>query len=150
MRVAALAVLVFALDWISKQAVLRHLPLGASRPLIPGVLHLTHVQNPGAAFGLMPGRTGFLLLAAAVAIAAVAAMARQWSSSLARWGAGLLLGGAAGNFVERLRHGTVTDFIDLRVWPVFNLADAAIVIGGGLLGLYMARGDRSAASGDAR
>lgn len=137
---------VFVADRLTKLAVRRALAVGESRPVIPGVLHLTHVQNPGAAFGLLPGQTTVLLLVAALTVAALALALRAWREPLARAGSALVLGGAAGNLADRLRTGTVTDFIDLRVWPVFNLADVAIVAGTGLLALHLLRsGERPAA-----
>ena len=135
----AVAALAFGLDRISKLVINRSLPEGESRPIIPGILHLTHVENPGAAFGLLPGQAGLLALFALVAVIGIVGAARRWRSPLAHTGLGLLLGGATGNLVDRARVGTVTDFIDLRVWPVFNVADIAIVVGSGLLALFLLR-----------
>lgn len=145
MQLLAVAGLVFLLDRITKAAVIRALPEGASRPLIPGVLHLTHVQNPGAAFSLLPDRGGFLLAVSCAAVVGILIAARHVREPWARAALGLLLGGAAGNLLDRLRTGTVTDFIDLRIWPVFNVADMAVVAGSGLLALYLLREDPPAA-----
>jgi len=136
--------LVVALDRLSKGLVVRSLSPGQSVPVWPGVFHLTHVRNPGAAFGLLPEWDGLLLLLPAVvslaAIWAVPALARQ--HPVAPLAGGFLVGGALGNLFDRVAGGLVTDFLDFRVWPVFNLADVFIVAGAGLLVLSLARGGR--------
>jgi signal peptidase II len=88
-------------------------------------------MNPGAAFGILPNQnvlfitTGLLLVIGALAIYRKLPPAKK----ILRIGLGLVLGGALGNLVDRLRFGKVVDFLDFRVWPVFNLADTAIFIG---------------------
>lgn len=108
---------------------------GESLPLIPSVFHLTYVQNRGAAFGLFQGQQVLFIVLALLVIAwLVRELAVESSASpVARWGCALVLGGAAGNLLDRLRFGYVVDFIDLRVWPVFNVGDSAITIGVSLL-----------------
>jgi signal peptidase II len=144
LALAAWAGLVVALDRLSKMLVVRGLSPGQSVPVWPGVFHLTHVRNPGAAFGLLPGRDGLLLLLPAaitlVAIWVIPTLARQ--HPVAPLAGGFVAGGALGNLVDRVRGGLVTDFLDFRVWPVFNLADLFIVVGAGLLVLSLARGGR--------
>lgn len=146
LALAGWAGLVVALDRLSKVLVVRSLSPGQSVPVWPGVFHLTHVRNPGAAFGLTPGWEGLLVLLPAavtlVVIWAVPALARQ--HPVAPLAGGLLVGGALGNLVDRVAGGLVTDFLDFRVWPVFNLADVFIVAGAGLLVLSLARGGGSA------
>jgi signal peptidase II len=111
-------------------------------PVIPGVLSLTHVKNPGTAFGLF-GYGGPYLTA--VAIGAAIFIVGYWfylqgqpekPSNWLLFGLALPLGGALGNLVDRIRFGKVTDFIDLHVWPVFNVADTAITIGAFLVAYY--------------
>ena len=103
-------------------------------PLLPGVLHLTYVQNTGAAFGLFRGCAGlFIALAVVIAGWVSVELSQRPHPTLGRVGLSLILGGAVGNLIDRARLGSVIDFIDLRVWPVFNLADSAITIGVGLL-----------------
>ena len=113
---------------------------GESIPLIPHVLHLTYVQNTGAAFGVLRN-TGPLLVLVSLAVIVVLTLAlcrddpARETSPTARWrraGMVLMLGGAVGNVIDRLWLGYVVDVVDLRVWPVFNLADSAITIGIGL------------------
>ena len=110
-------------------------PPGHSVPVIPSILHLTHVQNTGAAFGLFQGYPQtFAVLAVVVAVWVVVELTRKrprpWPADT---GLLLILGGSLGNLIDRLRFGYVIDFIDVRVWPVFNIADSAITIGVGLL-----------------
>ena len=108
--------------------------LGESIALIPGVLHLTYIENPGGAFGILGGQAGILLLGSAVAVAFVLWMLLTGEPSRATAaGCGLILGGAAGNLLDRIFEGEVTDYVDLRVWPIFNAADVAIVVGVALL-----------------
>ncbi len=122
-------------DQAIKAGVTATLPAGVEVPVVPGVLTLTHVHNRGVAFGLLPGLPPLVL--GLVAGCLVLLVAWRGSGPLERWqvgaGSALVLGGAAGNLVDRLRWGYVIDYIDLHRWPVFNLADAAIVAGGVLL-----------------
>lgn len=122
------------------------LPVGESVSLIPGIVHLTHVRNPGAAFGILPNQQIiFLIVSIAVILfilfyyykGAVKTTDRLTTVSL-----GLVLGGAIGNLIDRTVSGRVTDFIDFRFWPVFNIADSAIVVGVALLGLILVSGAR--------
>ena len=112
---------------------------GDSIPLIPHGLHLTYVQNTGAAFGLLRGTGQLLILISVIVVMVLAWSLRQHDTARApahrlyRAGMLLVLSGAVGNLIDRVRFGYVIDFLDLRVWPVFNLADSAITIGMGLL-----------------
>lgn len=107
--------------------------MGDFYPLLAGV-RLTHTTNPGAAFGLL-AHPGFLTGLSLAVIAVLLLFYRQplFDSPFLRPALGVVLGGGVGNLLDRLRQGYVTDFVDLRVWPVFNLADAAIVVGSGVL-----------------
>lgn len=113
--------------------------LGESMPLIRDFLNLTYIKNPGGAFGILGGQEGILLLGSAVAVAFVLWMLLTGEPSRATTGGcGLILGGAAGNLVDRVTRGEVTDYLDLDFWPlrqwaIFNAADVAIVLGVGLL-----------------
>ena len=104
--------------------------LGESIPP-DGFFRLTYVTNTGAAFGLFPDQAIPLTLTAAVGVIALL-LHYRWGISDSLWlksSLGLQLGGALGNLIDRLRFGHVIDFLDFRVWPVFNLADSAIVVG---------------------
>lgn len=104
-------------------------------PLIPPFLHLTYVQNTGAAFGLLKGQQAFFVIISLVIIGWISTqfLRQALTAPVQEWACALILGGAAGNLIDRLRWGHVVDFIDLRVWPVFNLGDSAITIGVALL-----------------
>ena len=127
---AALILVVFITDQVTKAWVRASLIEGASRPR-EGFLRLTHVSNTGSAFGLFPNQTLFLLIASVVGIAVLLIFFRKQAGQgfMVRASLGLQLGGAAGNLVDRITLGKVTDFIDVGAWPVFNLADASIVTG---------------------
>ncbi len=126
----ALALSVFLADQALKRLVEGSMWLGESIPVIPNVLHLTYTKNAGGAFGILGGQSGVLLLGSAVAVVFVLWMLLEGPPSrTTTLGCGLILGGAAGNLLDRLTAGLVTDYVDLRVWPVFNAADVAIVLG---------------------
>ena len=129
------ALLVLCGDQASKWLVQQSLQLGQSIPVLSPVLHLTYVQNTGAAFGMLRGHAPlFVLLSVAVAVWIVAELRKpDGHGRLTLLSLSLILGGALGNVIDRLRLGYVVDFIDLRVWPVFNIADSAITIGVSLL-----------------
>jgi signal peptidase II len=124
----------YLLDRITKLLVEDRLAGRPSVQLIPGVLDLNYTTNSGGAFGL--GRSAPLVFAVATVVVAIAicvASLRLSRASVAI-ALGLILGGALGNLTDRVVHGSgfsgsVTDFIDFQIWPVFNLADSAIVIG---------------------
>ena len=122
--------LVFSLDQITKAVIRDNLLLGESFPR-DGVVRITHTFNTGSAFGLFPDQTLFLILASFVGIGILLLVYRHhpFPSFPLRLGLGMQLGGAIGNLLDRVRMGHVTDFIDLGFWPVFNLADASIVLG---------------------
>jgi signal peptidase II len=141
----ALAFSVLLADQMLKQLVESSMSLGESIPLIPGVLHLTYVTNDGGAFGILAGRGDVLLIASGLALAFVLWMLLEGPPTRAMAAAcGLILGGAVGNLLDRLIAGEVTDYVDLRVWPVFNAADTAIVLGAATLLLFALRSGRSA------
>lgn len=130
---------VLAADQLSKQLVHRYMALGESVPA-EGFLRLTYVTNTGGAFGLFTDQTLFLTGASFVGIGVLLLFYRThpWPGRLVRLSLGLLLGGAVGNLIDRLRSGEVIDFIDVGWWPVFNLADSSIVLGITLLiGLFL-------------
>ncbi|MEW5921807.1 MAG: signal peptidase II [Bacillota bacterium] len=125
------ALLVFILDQGSKFWVVRHLAPGETWPLLGNLLFLTYVRNPGAAFGIFAYKTPFFIAISFVMIIlmVIAAHILPLRHLLLRCGLAVLLGGVVGNLYDRLQTGFVVDFLDLRFWPVFNLADVAIVVG---------------------
>jgi signal peptidase II len=94
-----------------------------------GPLRLYRVENRGAAFGILPNATLFLLLVTAIVVAVVVVYAGRTRSRFTLAALGLVLGGTLSNGWDRLTRGSVLDYFDSRVWPVFNLADAAITVG---------------------
>ena len=124
-----------ALDQLVKWIVVCRFVPAQSLPVIPHVLHLTYVQNTGAAFGLFRGYPGvFACLSVAVSVwIALELFRRRVQDRLTEAALVLIMSGAVGNLIDRARLGYVVDFIDLRVWPVFNIADSAITVGVTLL-----------------
>jgi len=139
--------LTLIIDQSSKAIIKYMLAEGQSIPILPFVFHLTYIRNPGAAFGLFADQTIFFIIATLFVITLVMLVARRIPESrwLLKLSLGLILGGAVGNLLDRLRYGLVVDFLDFRVWPVFNLADSAIVLGACLLVLEVWRGGQDAA-----
>ena len=132
---------VMLLDQVSKSVVGRLVPMYGTVDCLGGLLRITHVRNSGAAFGVFQGRQP-LLIASALAAAAIVVVSYprvSFSNWPARLGLGLGLGGAVGNLIDRLRFGGVVDFLEVGPWPVFNLADTAIVVGVALILLGMMR-----------
>jgi signal peptidase II len=122
---------VLLIDQGSKAAVQMLMYLGESIPVLPPVFYLTYIMNPGAAFGILPNQKVLFITTGILLIVAVLVGYRKIppEKKLLRFSLGLVLGGALGNLLDRLRFGRVVDFLDFRVWPVFNLADTAIFIG---------------------
>lgn len=127
------------LDQFSKLVVQRTMEQGQSIPIINNIFHLTYIQNPGAAFGLLAYRTAFFIFTTLAVVLVIIMFYRRLGEKRGSLplGMGLVVGGALGNLIDRLRYGKVVDFFDFRVWPVFNIADTAIVVGAGLLVLAM-------------
>ncbi|RJX29351.1 MAG: signal peptidase II [Dethiobacter sp.] len=125
------ALLVILTDQLSKLWVLRKFAPGETWALIPNIFHLTYVRNPGAAFGILAYKTPFFIAISVLAIFLIVFSGHFLDSryALFRLALALQLGGAMGNLIDRLRTGYVIDFLDFRFWPVFNLADTAIVLG---------------------
>lgn len=129
------AFVVLVLDQLIKYYIQTHFLFQEMRPVIPGVLSLTYIINPGAAFGILRYQTGILITLTLGVILAVILYRKEipFQPRALRWGLSLGLGGALGNLADRLRMGGVVDYIDFHIWPVFNLADMAIVTGVALI-----------------
>jgi signal peptidase II len=141
---------VLILDQITKTLVHNLMPLYHSIEIVPNFVHLTYIRNTGAAFGFLAGsrstlRMAFFLLVSIVAIACVIYLLKNLrpGRNTLTFSLSLILGGAIGNLIDRLRMGEVIDFIDLHWhrlhWPAFNIADSAISIGVILLFIQMIR-----------
>ena len=135
------AFLVVVLDQVTKRFAEDRLRGQRSVPVVDDILRLTYVENRGAAFGLLQDQTAFFVFVGIIVIGVIAASYRYLPRSgfLLHLALGLQLGGAIGNLVDRVRQGYVVDFVDFGYrsnwWPVFNVADSAIVIGVALLAL---------------
>ena len=139
-----IAALVVVLDRLTKALVAQRISLHDSVDVVPGIFRLTHVQNPGAAFGLFSEsssewKVAMLILFSVAALAVVSAL--LWKNGKAMNATAIALslvfGGALGNLWDRVLNGRVVDFLLVYLgsyqWPAFNVADSAIVVGAGLL-----------------
>ena len=150
MRTAELVAIgtIVAVDQVTKLLVRAMIPLYTKKTIVPGLLDLVHVQNTGAAFGVLnaadfPYKSAVMIGIATLALVAISFYARQLGSheNLSRYGLALILGGAFGNLIDRATVGYVVDFVDVywgdaHFWA-FNAADAAITIGAILVLLEM-------------
>jgi signal peptidase II len=133
------ALAVLAADQVSKAVVRGAVERGERVDLVLGI-DLVNVRNTGVAFSLFSGGGTLLVVLPVLALLVlVAFLLRQAHRPLVWLPAGLLLGGALGNLLDRVREGSVTDFVDLPYWPAFNLADAAITVGVVVLVLVLER-----------
>jgi len=139
-----------ALDQVAKALVDRYLELHESRTIVEGLARLTHVQNRGAAFGILsdadlPYQSVLFSVVSVIALGAIAVYAWKLpdASRLPQTALALIMGGAVGNLIDRMRLGYVIDYVDVywgrHHWPAFNVADSAISIGVALLVLDILR-----------
>jgi signal peptidase II len=126
----AVVVLVLVLDQLAKHAVRHSIVAGEERRFLPGV-ELVNTRNHGVAFGFLPGsQTGVTILIGLALAVLLVYFALHLGNRLIWLPTGMLIGGALGNIIDRLKDGSVTDFIKLPLgWPPFNLADASITLG---------------------
>ena len=126
-----IAACVLFLDQATKLVIVAYMQLGDSFPALGGVLSITYKHNTGAAFSILPSATVGLAVLAAIVIVILLTFGRHAAARSGPLLAGLSLqlGGAAGNFMDRVRLGHVVDFIDVHFWPVFNVADIGITCG---------------------
>lgn len=154
---AATALFVVILDQITKLAVIHAIPLHTSVTVIPGFFDLVHIRNRGMAFGILnrPGEDTATYLLAGATVAAVLLLLLLFrsitrTSTGAGFGLSLVIGGAVGNLIDRLRLREVVDFLDVYVgslhWPAFNVADSAITVGSIWLAVALLRDGASRTS----
>lgn len=143
MLILAISMTVVLLDQISKFLVRQNIPLGYGvdqEVIIPGFFSLTHIQNTGAAWGILSGLSGWLAVLSFVVLILLILFHRHIKSKnmVYKIAMGLMIGGITGNLIDRLRLGCVTDFLDFCFWgwhfPAFNVGDSAICVG---IGLYL-------------
>ncbi len=131
---------VVALDQLTKYLIHANLELNSTIPLLDGIFHITYIQNSGAAFSMFQNKTGFLIAMqlAVITVVLVYLIKRQkkehWCLLLSL---SLIAAGGIGNLIDRAMNGYVVDFLDFRIWPIFNVADISVCVGCGLLVLYM-------------
>ena len=131
---------IFFLDRIVKLIIVNRYAEGGGFAVLPGVFHVTRVNNKGAAFGMLKNYGNVLIVVSVACVIFLGFyLVRKASSSgdgLIKFAWSLVLAGALGNLYDRLRYGYVVDYLDFRVWPVFNVADASICVGAGLAAIY--------------
>jgi signal peptidase II len=140
----AVAAFVFLADQLTKALVVANVSPSEQISLFGGVVQIWNVRNRGAAFSLFQGEIALFLVVTVLALAMIVYFHRSlrdrslWLQALL----GVILGGTLGNLVDRLRLGYVTDFLSVGIgelrWPTFNVADSSIVVGIGLLVIYLA------------
>ncbi len=144
MRLTYIVVVTLLLDQFSKFLITSRLLPGESIPVLPPVFYITYILNPGAAFGILAHHTILFIILSLLVIMAVFVWQRYLPQEriMLRLASGLVVGGALGNLIDRVRLGRVIDFLDFQIWPIFNLADSAIVIGALLLAIGLWRSDK--------
>ncbi len=131
----AVCLIIIVIDQLSKYLISSSMTLGFSFPVINGIFHITYIQNSGAAFGVLAEKR-WIFIAAGIIIIGLAAYFRKKimrERPVVRYGTAMLVGGAIGNLIDRIMIGRVIDFLDFRVWPIFNIADIGICVGVALL-----------------
>jgi signal peptidase II len=130
---------VLFVDQVSKALALSLLPFFSPRPFLGNIIFLTLTRNKGAAFGMFPAASVLLLILSTSVVLGIFYFSKKIGKLpvLYQIAIAMVIGGASGNLLDRLTYGVVVDFIDFRIWPVFNFGDSAIVIGGILLGFLL-------------
>jgi len=133
MGLIVFAIFIILFDQASKLYIQYSMHIGESIPVIEGIFHITYIENPHTAFGLFKYQTIFFVIAAAISVILIILIYKKIifkKDPFMYIPLTLVLGGAVGNLIDRVRvDGRVIDFIDFRIWPVFNFADSAIVCG---------------------
>jgi len=143
LALAAIALTAIVLDQATKSVVASNLRLGQALHVV-GPLSIRHVRNSGIAFGLFAGATPVVVVVTALAVGwMIAYFARSGARHpVLPVALGLVIGGSVSNLADRVRLGFVTDFLDFRYWPAFNLADTSIVLGVAILLAALLRAER--------
>lgn len=131
LRFCLIIISVLLVDQVSKYLVRLNMDLGESIPVIEELFHLTYIENPGAAFGMLANKTALFVILTLVIVGVMVYLALKMANkkSWSFYTFALVIGGALGNLVDRVYKGTVTDMFDFRIWPIFNVADMALVVG---------------------
>ena len=145
MIVIITAIIILIIDQITKYIITANMSLGETIPVIQNIFHITYITNTGVAFGLFSG-LNFLFVIFSVIFVGVLfvfykTITTQYASLKTSYifniSYGLLLGGAIGNFIDRIFRGSVVDFFDFRIWPVFNIADSCITVSAFVIAIYI-------------
>jgi signal peptidase II len=144
MMIPVIVFTILSLDQLTKFIITRNLFYHQSVPVIPHVFHLTLIFNQGAAFGILKNQTPLFIFTSFLAVILIfLALKENRQGKLYPLALSFILAGALGNLIDRLFFGYVIDFLDFRVWPVFNIADSAITVGAILLGWSILRNPKS-------
>lgn len=131
-------ILLITLDQAIKFLVNNSLSYGQSVPVLKNIFHLTYVRNSGAGFGILQGQREFFIIITIIIISTLLIYRFKTSNNkYLNMALGLIIGGAIGNLIDRIRFSYVIDYLDFRIWPVFNLADSAVFVGVGILLIYL-------------
>jgi len=129
------SVIIITIDQVTKYLVNTKISLNSSLEIIPGIIFISHVKNSGAAFGVFQNRTNILIIISVIAIILIIILKIKLNldSIFYNISLGFILGGAIGNLIDRIIFGEVIDFLHLRYFAVFNVADSFICIGFGIV-----------------
>lgn len=128
--ISLISIIIILLDQLTKSIIKSKLTLGDTVPIINNIFHLTNVKNTGAGFGFLTGYNLFLILVSFLALGIIIYFFKEVPNKrFNQFLIGLIAGGLIGNLIDRIFIGYVTDMFDFRIWPVFNIADAAITLG---------------------
>ncbi|TWI55754.1 signal peptidase II [Halalkalibacter nanhaiisediminis] len=148
MKYYLLAIVIIIIDQITKWIVATQMTLGESIPVIQDIIYITSHRNKGAAFGILQGQMWFFYIITIIVIIGIVYYMQKEAKNSRLFGVslGLILGGAIGNFIDRLFRGEVVDFVNTYPFgynfPIFNVADSALCIGVGLLFIKMIGDER--------
>lgn len=140
MLILLIIIITIVLDQWTKYLVSSQMILNQSIPIINNFFHITYVRNPGAAFGILAYQTTFFIIITILVVLVLGyyVFSLNKDQVLLKVAFALQIGGAIGNFIDRIRTGYVVDFLDFKIWsPVFNVADVAIVLGVSLFALQV-------------
>lgn len=136
-----IVVIAIALDQVSKYIIERYVEYGSMIPVIDKFFYITYFRNKGAAWGMFQNGRYFFIAVTVIVAGVLIYMLTRSSNKLLKFSLAFILGGALGNFIDRVRVGSVVDFLDFYFgsyhFPTFNAADSFVVIGTVLLGIYM-------------
>ncbi|MCT4594912.1 MAG: signal peptidase II [Anaeromicrobium sp.] len=134
---------IILIDQFTKYLTQANMSVNETIPIINNIFHLTYVQNPGAAFGILRNQKWFFVVVTIVVLGGVFIYSVKHKNmhKIMNVSLSLIVAGAIGNFIDRVRLDYVIDFFDFRIWPVFNIADISIVVGAILLSYYLIKYD---------